>query len=419
VTKPGTARPIGRLAVIDPTGNAGGGTRFLRALLPAFRRVRPELAITFLGNASSIARDDIANELRDVGIQVTNLDWTRDRPWKSIPLATRGIYKLRRRVARGGPGPDAFLEANLAREIEQIDGSFDLAYFPWPYRIPTPRLQCAVASTIHDLNFKYFFGSPIYSQAEALRLDRDIGDWLRISRTITSSRFMADEIARFYPAVGPVPVIRLASFAEAAVVDEPSEAAGRIELEKPYILCPTQLTVHKNVGSLIAAQARLRERFPRLKLILTGFATEMASGRSSFLGSVRGGDDPDVIGLGYVSNREMNQLIEGAAVVVNPSLYEAGNGSGLDAWSRGAPVAMSNISSFTEHLAALGVEAALFDPRDPDDIAAKLADVLDHPDVWVGRAARSKTAIDRRTWGQVAAEYLDVFDAAAASVARA
>jgi len=79
---------------------------------------------------------------------------------------------------------------------------------------------------------------------------------------------------------------------------------------------------------------------------------------------------------------------------------------------------MSDIPSFTEHLGALGVEAAVFDPRDPDDIAAKLADVLDRPDAWTAAAARSRAAIGGRTWDQVAAEYLAVFDAAAEAGAR-
>jgi glycosyltransferase involved in cell wall biosynthesis len=172
------------------------------------------------------------------------------------------------------------------------------------------------------------------------------------------------------------------------------------------------MTIHKNVGPLIAAQARLRERFPGLRLVLTGVGTEAATGRSTSIGSIRGASEPDVIGLGYVSNHEMDDLIGRAAVVVNPSLYEAGNGPGLDAWSRGTPVAMSDIPSFTEHLDVLGVEAAVFDPRDPEDIAAKLADVLDHPDAWAAVAARSKSAISGRTWDQVASEYLSVFDAA-------
>jgi glycosyltransferase involved in cell wall biosynthesis len=415
VTVLAIARRVERLAVVDPTGNAGGGTRFLRALLPALRAARPELNIRFFGNAKSIARDGIAGELADAGIQVSDLAWTRDRGWKTVPLRVRGVYKLRRRFGMTDSSPEEFVEASLAREIEQRVHDVDLAYFPWPYRIGPPGLDCAIASTIHDLNFKYFFGVPTFSAVESAKLDADIGGWLRDSRVITSSRFMAKEIARFYPAGPQIPVVRLAAFADNTATDG-SRDVGELGLgPDPYVLCPTQTIAHKNVGPLIAGLDRLRELFPGLRLVLTGVGTQMATGRATPIGSVRGGDDPDVVGLGYVSNRDMDALIEGAAVVVNPSLYEAGNGPGLDAWSRGAPVAMSNIPSFTEHLDALGVEAALFDPRDPEDIATTIGEILDHRDAWAAAAARSKAAILGRTWHQVAAEYLEVFDAAFAS----
>jgi glycosyltransferase involved in cell wall biosynthesis len=407
-----SARPVARLAVIDPIGNPGGGTRFLRALLPALRRARPTLRVTLHGNAASIDREGIADELRAAGIEVEDLAWLRGRHWKSIPLTTRLSYKVRRRLDRNVPLPEAFIEANLVREIEAIRAGADLAYFPWPYRIPTPTSGGAVVCTIHDLNFKYFFGTPIYGAEDTLRLDQDIGKWLRDARAITSSQFMADDIARFYPNGGQLPVIRLATFSSSSGDARDSDRMRRSGLEGPYILCPTQMTVHKNVGPLIAAQAVLRDRFPHLRLVLTGQGTELATGHSTAIGSIRGNDEPDVIGLGYVSNQEMDDLIERATVVVNPSLYEAGNGPGLDAWSRGTPVAMSNIRSFTEHLDALGVEAAVFDPRDPEDIAAKVADILDRPDAWSAAAARSRAAIALRTWDQVAAEYLAVFDAA-------
>ncbi len=59
----------------------------------------------------------------------------------------------------------------------------------------------------------------------------------------------------------------------------------------------------------------------------------------------------NIYGLGYVDNVEIDGLIQSAHIVVNSSLYEGGNGPGFDAWSRGIPVAMSNIPPFLEHVA--------------------------------------------------------------------
>jgi glycosyltransferase involved in cell wall biosynthesis len=63
-------------------------------------------------------------------------------------------------------------------------------------------------------------------------------------------------------------------------------------------------------------------------------------------------------------------------MVINQSLYEAGNGPGLDAWFIGTPVVMSNIPSFLEHLSYTGVKAQIFDPNKPEDIALKINMIL-------------------------------------------
>jgi glycosyltransferase involved in cell wall biosynthesis len=408
-------RQVGRLVVIDPVGNYGGSTRFIRRLLPELKRIRPELRVSFFGDGESIARDEIGDELASAGINVQELRSLHPAPWKSRSLWFRIAFKIRRRLRPAGLRWPLDLEAALKREIDEATEGADLAYFPWPQGVPPPNGRTPLATTIHDLNFKWFFGSLVLEIDGSKRLDSQIGNWLRVASVIASSNYMAGEIARFYPAAPSARVVRLASFATGVDdVAHVNQVLAKFRLAPPYVLCPTQMPVHKNIGPLIAAHALLRDRFPDLRLVLTGLYTEAATGRATSIGSARDGGEPDVIGLGYVSNTEIDALIEGASVVVNPSLYEAGNGSGLDAWSRGTPVAMSEIPPFLEHVSTLGVEAAMFDPRDPKDIASKVADILDRPKAWAEAAARSKAAIASRTWADVAEEYLEVFDAAAA-----
>ena len=79
-----------------------------------------------------------------------------------------------------------------------------------------------------------------------------------------------------------------------------------------------------------------------------------------------------MIGLGHVENSEIDFLIKNAEIVINPSLYEPGNGSGADAWKLGSLVAMSDIKSFREQLKYLKTNAVLFDPNNYKDIAKKL-----------------------------------------------
>ncbi|NJD27508.1 MAG: glycosyltransferase family 4 protein [Chloroflexi bacterium] len=400
---------VRRLVVLDPMGNPGGGSRFVRRLLPAMREVRPDMSIRFVGNPLSIAREGIRGELAAAGIDVRPLEWAPNIPWKSRPLRSRLGFRFRRRIDPRNWDLASATQRRMTQELQTATAACDIAYFSWPYWLRAPRLSRPMVTTVHDLNYRYFFGTPVFSHADALELDAQIDGWIRAATAVASSDFMAAEIAAHYPGRRPVQVVRLAPFAAAT---SEIDASSNTRTFGRYIICPTHLTVHKNLGPLIAAHAILGRRYPGLKLVITGVGTEAATGRATPIGSTRSGDDPDVVGLGYVTNREIDALIAGAAVAVNPSLYEAGNGPGLDAWSLGTPVAMSDIPAFREHLTEQGVEAMLFDPRSPDDIAAKIASILDAPEEWAMAAARSQAIVEKRTWEHVAAEYLAVFDQA-------
>lgn len=404
---------VQRLAVIDPIGNVGGGSRFAGSLLPALARSRPGLQVAFFGRESSMQRDALDRSLPAAGIEVVPLEWVADRGWDSRPMRTRLRYNVRRALGRAPADLTVFMNKRLGKELEAVGRRFDLVYVPWPYRIPIPALSCPVVSTIHDLNFRYFFGSPIFAPALARSLDRQLDTWLSVSSVVTSSDFTAGEIARFYPGKSAARVIRLAPFAgEGVVHDDSALPAMGLDPGLPYILCANNVMAHKNIGAVIAALEILRKTHGDLRLVIAGAGTEQATGTATPIGTIRSDGDGDVVGLGYVSNEAIDRLIRGAAVAVNASFYEGGNGSGLDAWRLGTPVAMSDIAPFREHIEALGVEAALFDPRSPADIAAKVGDVIDRPAWWAASTERSKRAISGRTWDDVAAAYLEVFDAA-------
>ncbi len=108
----------------------------------------------------------------------------------------------------------------------------------------------------------------------------------------------------------------------------------------------------------------------------------------------------------------MDALTQTARIVVSTSLYEAGNGPGLDAWARAAPVAMSDIPAFIEHIEIQDVRAQIFDPRNPKDIANKLAAILSDPQRAKNDALYSQQALKKLTWEIVAEKYSAVFDKA-------
>jgi glycosyltransferase involved in cell wall biosynthesis len=77
----------------------------------------------------------------------------------------------------------------------------------------------------------------------------------------------------------------------------------------------------------------------------------------------------DIRVLGYVPDRELEELYERAAIFAFPSLDEGFGMPVLDAMARGVPVATSNVSAMPE---VAGDAALLIDPMDTDSIAGGL-----------------------------------------------
>jgi len=404
-----------RVAVIDHVGNHGGGSRVVRSLLPALRRMHPQLELSYFGNPASIRRENLADELSSHGIRVLEL--------QSLSLANsnslrsehvrRAIQLLQSRWLNGFNWLPEALSGNVAGEISRRVRGYDLAFYPWPFLLPLPKLDCPSVGLFHDFNFKYYFGgSFVFSPVQRAQLERQMPEWLEEVTPVVSTHFIASELAVFYPqAAHKTRVVPLAPLGGVELIEtaRAQEIVRQLGVRAPYLLYPTHLCSHKNVGPLIAAQALLREQGRRIALVLTGAGTETVRGHAHAVGVRLDLRDGDVLGLGYVTNLQMDSLIQCAAAVVNPSLYEAGNGPGLDAWGRGVPVAMSDIPAFREHIDTLGVRAQLFDPRSPQDIAAKVATLLDNPGRSRADALFSLQALRSMTWDRTASGYLNIF----------
>src|SRR6266545_4072801 len=233
------------------------------------------------------------------------------------------------------PGP-----LRRALEVDRLDA----LHFPLSVMLPPVRRPPTV-TTVLDLQHEEhpeFFG-----RAELLYRKRVYGWTVRRSRIVVaiSERGRAVHLAvdheRFFP------------------------GAARGD----YLLYPARPWPHKNHARLYAAFAHLRREHPRLRLVLTG---------EGDFGEVPGGVEV----RGRVTTDELVSLYRGAAAVVFPSLYEGFGMPVVEAMACGCPVACANVTSLPE---VVGDAARLFDPRDVDDIAAAVDDVLRNPEPYVAR----------------------------------
>jgi glycosyltransferase involved in cell wall biosynthesis len=138
---------------------------------------------------------------------------------------------------------------------------------------------------------------------------------------------------------------------------------------EPFLLYPARRWPHKNHERLFEAFARLRRERPELRLVLTGGGSTAALPEG-------------VEALGRVAPAEVVSLMQRASALVFPSLYEGFGLPPLEAMACGCPVACSNIAALPE---TVGDAARLFDPHDPEAIAAAIRDVLDEPEPWIER----------------------------------
>ncbi len=136
--------------------------------------------------------------------------------------------------------------------------------------------------------------------------------------------------------------------------------------EKQYLLYPANFWLHKNHEMLLMALniAYHKNILPKkIKLVCTGAPGQ----REQWLIDVteKMGLKSQVIFTGYLSDADLNVLLNNCAGVIFPSLYEGFGLPILEAMAVQVPVACSNITSLPE---IAGNGAIYFDPRKPDEI---------------------------------------------------
>ena len=144
---------------------------------------------------------------------------------------------------------------------------------------------------------------------------------------------------------------------------------------EPLLLYPARPWPHKNHARLFEAFALIRRTRPDLRLLLTGVGHDAAT-------------LPEGVEARSVSGAELIDLYRSAACLVFPSLYEGFGLPPVEAMACGCPVAAARAGSLPE---VCGDAAVLFDPLDPEAIAAGVHEALERAtelsERGIGRAA--------------------------------
>jgi glycosyltransferase involved in cell wall biosynthesis len=168
-----------------------------------------------------------------------------------------------------------------------------------------------------------------------------------------------------------------------------------------------RLVRDKGVVELAAAWQAMRERDPRLRLLLVGFEDATDPLPASTLESLRA--DPRVRTADAVTAAELARLYGAMDVVALPTYREGFSNIALEAAAMSLPIVASRVPGCTDAVVE-GVTGTLVPPRDPAALAAALDRYLRDPELRAshGEAGRRRVLAEFRPeplWRALAAEY--------------
>ncbi len=312
-------------------------------------------------------------------------------------------WLLRRALLRAG-GPDV-----LAPLVNHLH--LDVVHHPFT-TINTPGLRAPAVLSFMDMQHEFF---PENFAPEVLRWRRRAyrASVAAAARVIAISAHVKGTLIDVYGVdPGKVEVVYFGCAPEFRPVDDPARIAAarrRHGLERPFLYYPAASWPHKNHVALLAALRLLLDRgsFDG-DLALSGVAREAQGKVGAEIARLGLGDRVRI--LGYLPARELPEIYAAAEMLVFPSLFEGFGIPLLEAFACGCPVVCSSATSLPE---VAGGAALLFDPRSPEEMAARIAEVLEGPEVRRRLRASGLARASEFRWDRAARETVAVYRKAA------
>lgn len=407
-----------KLAVIHHCGSLGG-YRYFYLLVKHLKKITPEIDITVFEQNTNYneAIFTYIQELKSIGIKFKRF----------IPQTAK--YKYKKILPIGFlsnilnyPFKFRYLSKKNKLTLDKQLNQFDCILYSWPYGIDVVNTGKPTYFVSHDFIVSHYFGSYfgncIYTSESWIKNKTTFDKLLEFAQPIVSNHYIAEDLKNiFKDKVKNINIVYLSKFNEYPQLseDEIMAVKEKYGIKHDYILCANNAQLHKNLGQALSGYYYVKQKYPEIKFIITGYQTDgirLTCDSPYYCNQADETSDYDIKSLGELPENEFAAILQGAKIIINPSLCEAGNGSGLDAWTCGIPVAMSDIPAFKNQMKHLGVKAELFNPRNSKDIGKAMIKLLENPDIANENAKLSKAALDNYTWDNVAEQYLKIFKGA-------
>ncbi|HSX36479.1 MAG TPA: glycosyltransferase family 1 protein [Patescibacteria group bacterium] len=162
---------------------------------------------------------------------------------------------------------------------------------------------------------------------------------------------------------------------------------------------------HKNLPKLVEAFDILHPHYPDLYLVFVGKKEKHYNDLEREI--KRHPSASHIIVAGFLPDPESKWTFQHARVYATPSLAEGWGMTPLEAMANGAPVVSSNASAMPE---VYGEGALYCDPHSAQDIADKIAMVLDDAQLRKDLIQKGTAQYQKYSWATMAKQTLDIYE---------
>ncbi len=183
-------------------------------------------------------------------------------------------------------------------------------------------------------------------------------------------------------------------------LQEKVDLLGRFGVFKPFVLYTGGTDERKNLKNLIRAWSRLPAEIQAShQLLFAGKISELDLLHLKQTATECGLEPWQLCFSGYVTDEDLIKLYNLCKLFVFPSWHEGFGLPALEAMACGSPAIGSNTTSVPE---VIGLDEAMFDPRDVDAIRDKMASALSDEDFLNRLIEHSRLQVKKFSWTSTA-----------------
>jgi glycosyltransferase involved in cell wall biosynthesis len=362
-----TARPTVAIDVTPLLGARSGVGAAVAEIVAALRALEagPDLVPYTLSTRARLHRDAVPADTR------------------FVPIPARIL--LRSWVRADAPRIDRWLRP--AQVVHATN------YLAPPSRLPT-------VVSVYDCSFVRF---PELCTPEVRAFDPVIRRAVARGATLhTASDFVADEIEEIFGrglrAAGRLVVIPLGVPSLGPVAQMPADVESALG-GAPFVIAIGTLEPRKNFAHLVGAFGELAAGHPDVRLVIAGHDGPARPEIIAAIARLRAGVRERVVLAGGISDAGRRALLENAALLAYPSIYEGFGFPVLEAMTAGVPVVAARAGSIPE---VAGDAALLFEPTNEHDLAHEMDRVLTDDAIRSELVARGRDRVHAFSWDHAA-----------------